>query len=160
MFLYFFLHEHSLFWITNVKVFLKYTVRSPLFKPTSTFPLQSFIRMLLMVMSIIRCIFTIVHFHLICNFVNSKPPGRKMVWNTIENFQICLDVLVNWCTLLATLLLSSSRSHSRSHPRSRSRSWSVHGQYMVRSWTGQTLTPTLPPKWDLSYTLKLVFTAT
>ena len=101
-----------------------------------------------MVMSIIRCIFTIVHFHLICNFVNSKPPGRKMVWNTIENFQICLDVLVNWCTLLATLLLSSSRSHSRSHPRSRSRSWSVsvHGQVMDRSDSNSNFTSKVGPE--------------
>ena len=39
---------------------------------------------------------------------------------------------------------------------SRSRSRSGHGQVMVRS--GLTLTPTPTQKWDLSYTLKLVFT--
>ena len=32
--------------------------------------------------------------------------------------------------------------------------WSGYGQVLVRSWLGQTPTP----KWDLSYTLKLVST--
>ena len=36
------------------------------------------------------------------------------------------------------------------------RTWSGHGQVMVRS--GLTLTPTQTQKWDLSYTLNLVFT--
>ena len=50
--------------------------------------------------------------------------------------------------------LSSSRSHSRSH--SRSGQGQSQGQDMV--WSGLTLTPTPTQKWDLSYTLKLVFT--
>ena len=36
------------------------------------------------------------------------------------------------------------------------RTWSGHGQVMVRAGLTENLTPT--QKWDLSYTLKLVFT--
>ena len=35
--------------------------------------------MLLCVLSMIRCVFTIIHFHLVYDFVKSRPPGRKMV---------------------------------------------------------------------------------
>ena len=37
------------------------------------------IMMLLAVLSFIRAILTVLHFHLISSFVLSKPPGRKMV---------------------------------------------------------------------------------
>ena len=42
--------------------------------------------MLLTIMSMSRCVFTITHYYFIYNFVKSRPPGRKMVTSDINVF--------------------------------------------------------------------------
>ena len=75
-----------------------------------------------------------------------KVQFKKIYFTFVKNLSLVLE-----------LNIPSWRSHSRSHSRRRSRSKSGHSQVVVRS--GQTLTPTPTPKWDLSYTLKLVSTS-
>ena len=49
--------------------------------------------MLLGVMSMSRCVFTILHFHSVYKFVKSRPPGRKMV-SILNNLMVNILLLV------------------------------------------------------------------